>query len=207
MHAECIDIAALKRAIETRDARTMAAFYADDALLRIIDCDNPPSKPRELAGKRAIVAYYDDVCSRAMTHSMESGVADGERAGLEAAVRAHDRAHVHGRVGGDGPGGVGTRAGRGAGTAARERCRESHSGERCADDPSAHEAIVSATEGAHTRIARWIAGRRPGRGPVGDRGEGRQCGASTGFLPISRASAQDCGKKCAIRVALWGKVG
>jgi hypothetical protein len=71
MHAECIDIAALKRAIETRDARTMAAFYADDALLRIIDCDNPPSKPRELAGKRAIVAYYDDVCSRAMTHSME----------------------------------------------------------------------------------------------------------------------------------------
>jgi hypothetical protein len=75
MHAECIDIAALKRAIETRDARTMAAFYADDALLRIIDCDNPPSKPRELAGKGAIVAYYDDVCSRAMTHSMESGAA------------------------------------------------------------------------------------------------------------------------------------
>ena len=32
-----------------------------------------------LRGKGAIVAYYDDVCSRAMTHSMESGVADGER--------------------------------------------------------------------------------------------------------------------------------
>ena len=75
MHAECIDIAALKRAIETRDARTMAAFYADDALLRIIDCDNPPSKPRELAGKGAIVAYYDDVCSRAMTHKVETSIA------------------------------------------------------------------------------------------------------------------------------------
>ena len=68
MHAECIDIAALKRAIETRDARRMAAFYTDDALVRIIDCNNPPSKPRELRGQGAIVAYYDDVCSRAMTH-------------------------------------------------------------------------------------------------------------------------------------------
>jgi SnoaL-like domain len=94
MYAEGIDIAALKRAIETRDARTMATFYADDARLRIIDCDNPPSKPRELAGKGAIVAYYDDVCSRAMTHSMESGVADGERLAFTQACAYPDGTRV-----------------------------------------------------------------------------------------------------------------
>ena len=72
----------------------MAAFYADDALLRIIDCDNPPSKPRELAGKRAIVAYYDDMCSRAMTHSVESGVADGDRLAFTQACAYPDGTRV-----------------------------------------------------------------------------------------------------------------
>ena len=94
MHAECIDIAALKRAIETRDARTMAAFYADDALLRIIDCDNPPSKPRELAGKGAIVAYYDDVCSRAMTHKVDTSIAEGNRMAFTQACTYPDGARV-----------------------------------------------------------------------------------------------------------------
>lgn len=93
MHADRIDIAALKRAIETRDARTMAGFYADDALLRIIDCDNPPSRPRELKGKGAIVSYYDDVCSR-LIHSMESGIADGERLAFTQACAYPDGTRV-----------------------------------------------------------------------------------------------------------------
>ena len=38
--------AALKQAIEARDGRRLASFYADDALLRIVDRNNPPSKPR-----------------------------------------------------------------------------------------------------------------------------------------------------------------
>ncbi len=72
-----ISLDELKRAIEGRDAKTLAAFYADDALLRIIDRDNPPSRPRELKGKPAIASYYDDVCGRAMSHRIESGIADG----------------------------------------------------------------------------------------------------------------------------------
>ena len=72
-----VSIAELKRAIEGRDAKALASFYADDAFVRIIDRDNPPSKPRQLEGKAAIAAYYDDLCGRAMTHRIEAGVANG----------------------------------------------------------------------------------------------------------------------------------
>jgi pimeloyl-ACP methyl ester carboxylesterase len=47
-----------------------------------------------VAGKAAIVAYYDDVCSRAMTHSMESGVADGERLAFTQACACPDGTRV-----------------------------------------------------------------------------------------------------------------
>jgi ketosteroid isomerase-like protein len=73
-----VSAAELARAIEGRDAKALAAFYADDALLRIIDQDNPPSKPRELRGKQAIASYFDEVCGRAMSHRIESSVADGQ---------------------------------------------------------------------------------------------------------------------------------
>ena len=69
----------LKTAIETRDAAGLISLYADDAVMRIIDRDNPPSRPRELKGREAIAAFYDDVCSRAMTHKVETGVSDGDR--------------------------------------------------------------------------------------------------------------------------------
>ena len=73
-----VSVAELKRAIEGRDAKALAALYADDALLRIIDHDNPPSKPREFKGRQAIAAYYDDVCGRAMSHHVEAGLTNGE---------------------------------------------------------------------------------------------------------------------------------
>jgi hypothetical protein len=72
-------VAELKHAIEHRDAKALAGFYDDNAVLRIIDHENSPSKPRELRGKAAIAAYYDDVCGRAMTHRIESGVTDGKQ--------------------------------------------------------------------------------------------------------------------------------
>jgi ketosteroid isomerase-like protein len=73
-----VSVAELKRAIEGRDAKALAAFYADDALLRIIDHDNPPSKPREFKGRQAIASYYNDVCGRAMSHHIEAGLANGQ---------------------------------------------------------------------------------------------------------------------------------
>jgi ketosteroid isomerase-like protein len=71
--------AALKQAIETRDGRALTNFYADDAVLRIVDRNNPPSKPREVTGKAAIGTFWDDICSRAMTHKVETSVADGNK--------------------------------------------------------------------------------------------------------------------------------
>jgi len=70
---------ALKQAIESRDGRMLSSFYADDALLRIVDRNNPPSKPREVKGRTAITTFWDDICSRAMTHRVETSIADGNR--------------------------------------------------------------------------------------------------------------------------------
>jgi len=71
--------AAIKRAIETRDGTLLASFYADDAILRVIDRHNPPSNPREIKGKIAISNYWSDVCGRQMTHKVETSIAEGNR--------------------------------------------------------------------------------------------------------------------------------
>jgi len=71
-------VAELKRAIEGHDAKALTALYADEALLRIIDHDNPPSNPRDIEGKQAIAAYYDDMCGRAMSHRIDSALASGD---------------------------------------------------------------------------------------------------------------------------------
>ena len=79
MESDYFSLPALGRAIEMRDSKAMRGFYADNARLRIIDRDHPPSQPQELVGGTAIAAYYDDVCGRAMTHKLESGCVDGGR--------------------------------------------------------------------------------------------------------------------------------
>jgi hypothetical protein len=76
--SQAVSVAELKRAIEGRDAAAVTAMYADDAELRIIDHDNPPSRPRDLRGKREIAAYYDDVCGRAMSHRIDPAFATAD---------------------------------------------------------------------------------------------------------------------------------
>jgi ketosteroid isomerase-like protein len=89
-----IGIEDLKAAIESRNAAGLIALYADDAVMRIIDRDNPPSRPRELKGRPAIAAFYDDVCSRAMTHEVENGVSDGRRLAFTQACAYPDGTRV-----------------------------------------------------------------------------------------------------------------
>jgi hypothetical protein len=74
-----VTVAALKRAIEGRKANALAGLYSEDAVVQVIDRDNPPSKPRNLQGKRAISEYFEDVCGRDMTHKVEVGLAVGNR--------------------------------------------------------------------------------------------------------------------------------
>jgi hypothetical protein len=69
-------IAGIRKAVESRDAKSLKALYASNAVLTIIDSENPPSKPRTIKGAADIGAFLDDVYSRDMTHSLDSGIID-----------------------------------------------------------------------------------------------------------------------------------
>ena len=86
--------AAIKQAIEGRDGPMLASFYADDAIVRVIDRNNPPSKPREIKGKAAINTFWDDICSRAITHKVETSIAEGDRIAFTQACAYPDGAKV-----------------------------------------------------------------------------------------------------------------
>jgi|SRR5690625_386978 len=85
---------AIKDAIEARDGRTLASFYADHAITRVIDRNNPPSRPREIKGKAAITAFWDDICGRAMTHRVDVSLAEGEHLAFTQACSYPDGARV-----------------------------------------------------------------------------------------------------------------
>ncbi len=69
-------IVGLRKAVETRDSAALTSYCDNEAELTIIDSINTPSKPRTISGKRDIGAFFDDVCSRDMTHTMDSGIID-----------------------------------------------------------------------------------------------------------------------------------
>ncbi|HEY4407417.1 MAG TPA: nuclear transport factor 2 family protein [Xanthobacteraceae bacterium] len=91
---DSVTAAAIKHAIEGRDGRMLASFYADDAVLRVIDRNNPPSKPREVKGRSAIGTFWDDICSRAMTHKVDTSIAEGNRLAFTQACTYPDGAKV-----------------------------------------------------------------------------------------------------------------
>jgi ketosteroid isomerase-like protein len=91
---ETVTGAAIKRAIEGRDGRMLASFYTDDAVVRVIDRNNPPSKPREVKGKAAIGTFWDDICGRAMTHRVDTSIAEGNRLAFTQACTYPDGAKV-----------------------------------------------------------------------------------------------------------------
>ena len=68
---------ALRKAVESRDVVGMKALYATDAVLTILDTNNPPSRPRIVQGATEIGGYLDDACGRDMTHKLEYGTIDG----------------------------------------------------------------------------------------------------------------------------------
>ncbi len=85
---------AIRQAIEARDAKMLASFYADDAVLRIIDRNNPPSRPREIRGRAAISTFWDDICGRAMTHKVDTAIAEGGQLAFTQACTYPDGARV-----------------------------------------------------------------------------------------------------------------
>jgi hypothetical protein len=65
---------AITRAIESRNAEAIAARYAEDATLTLLDRDNRPSSPQVLNGRDDIAAYYRDVCGRNIQHQVRDAV-------------------------------------------------------------------------------------------------------------------------------------
>jgi hypothetical protein len=84
------DFDTLRRAIEERDAETIAGLYAPDAEVRLIDDDHPPSAPRILRGVEEIAAHHRDVCSRDMTHRVSHETLAGDRAAFSVECRYPD---------------------------------------------------------------------------------------------------------------------
>jgi hypothetical protein len=87
-------LSALRRAIEERDATSQLALYADDAEVRLVDQNNPPSTPRVLRGKQAIAEWIEDVSSRDMTHLVGHEVIQGNQAAFTETCRYPDGTNV-----------------------------------------------------------------------------------------------------------------
>ena len=85
----------LRRAIETSDFPTLIGLYADDAVYRIVDQRNTPSKPLELRGKAAIGTLLEDICGRAMTHKIEDEIQDGHKLAFTEACEYPDGTRVY----------------------------------------------------------------------------------------------------------------
>jgi SnoaL-like domain len=94
MEGEFFSLPALSRAIETRDAKAMQRFYGENAHLRVIDRDHPPSRPLEVVGHGAIRAYFDDVCGHTMIHKVENGCVNSDRLAFTQACAYPDGTRV-----------------------------------------------------------------------------------------------------------------
>jgi ketosteroid isomerase-like protein len=65
------DAAALRRAFHTKDAEELAALYAEDATVEIVDALNPPSSPQRHEGRAAVRAHLEDILGRDMSHALD----------------------------------------------------------------------------------------------------------------------------------------
>ena len=72
MRDTTFDVTAFMQAIEGGDAGLQAHFYADDARLRVVDPDNPPSRPLILIGRSAIHDWISEGLTRTISHRVTS---------------------------------------------------------------------------------------------------------------------------------------
>ena len=76
------DTQQLTRALEQSQAEVLCNLYAEDAKMRIVDRDRPPSAPLVIEGKDKISEFWRDVCSRDMSHKVDHLVAGDGRVAL-----------------------------------------------------------------------------------------------------------------------------
>jgi hypothetical protein len=88
------DLDTLRRAIEQSDPELLISLYAEDAELKIVDRNYPPSKPYILHGREAIAEYLQDISSRDMTHHLEQAVVGQDHLAFTEACRYADGTRV-----------------------------------------------------------------------------------------------------------------
>jgi len=69
------DVQQLAQALEQSRADVLRDLYTKNATMKIVDRDRPPSKPMIISGKENIAAFWQDVCSRDMTHKVTNVIA------------------------------------------------------------------------------------------------------------------------------------
>src|SRR4051794_37948843 len=89
-----LDLAALRRAVEQRDAAAQAANYAPDAVIEAIDHEHPPSRPRVISGREAIAAHLAEVCARDMSHRVLTATGDAAHLAYQVACVYPDGTRV-----------------------------------------------------------------------------------------------------------------
>jgi len=68
------DFEKLRIALEKSDPVSLLELYADDATMKIVERNRPPSSPMIVAGKKNIEGFWRDVCGREMTHKVTQEV-------------------------------------------------------------------------------------------------------------------------------------
>ena len=89
-----LDLGALRRAIESRDAAGQVALFAPDAEVVLVDKENTPSNPVRVQGIEAIRAMIEDVCARDMTHEVTHAISSPDGAAYTLRCRYPDGTRV-----------------------------------------------------------------------------------------------------------------
>ena len=84
----------IRAATEGRDASALAALYADDATVTVVDRSTPPSAPHVLHGHAEVTACLRDACDREMTHEVRNAVIGDGRLAFATHCRYPDGTRV-----------------------------------------------------------------------------------------------------------------
>ncbi len=89
-----LDFEAFQHATERSDAQALAGLYADDAEVRIVNRNSPPSSPFVLHGRDAISEYLRALCGNGARHRIENEVLGKDRVAFHAVCEYPDATRV-----------------------------------------------------------------------------------------------------------------